>query len=445
MSVWRDRLGHVSTWTEGLGRLMTWRRLRAYALVLVALYVVAWVDVLVTGDPPLNSGGVPMAGDFIAFQTAGRLVLSGHAAALYDHAAVVSVQDSLLDGRIPNFYDAYRNPPFYALLYVPFAWLDLLPAFALWCMVGLAWLALSLRVLLDETPWLQHRWRGLLIFVFAFPPVYFGLIDGENALLSLLLFALIYRALVRHNDGRLGVWCALGLFKPQLFFVFPLVLLVTRRWRALSTYTLTAAALVAVSMALVGVDGLQAWLRILLEPEGGQATVNGWRMASAKAFFDTLFPGFAPVSLALYLCISAALLAGLVRVWLQRSVNLPVAWAFTCCVAVLVDPHLVDYDLTVLVATGIVAATLVPRLLWSIIPLYLVALLRASVPLGETAGLQLTAPLLLATAVWIYRRARLAGAGSMSPTNTADSRIIQRPSNTPTSAAVLSSDGGTRR
>jgi hypothetical protein len=71
---------------------------------------------------------------------------------------------------------------------------------------------------------------------------------------------------------------------------------------------------------------------------------------------------------------------------------------------VLVDPHLVDYDLTVLVAAGVVGAALVPRLAWVILPLFLVSFLRAQIPLGDTSNLQLTAPLLLACAVFTYRQ-----------------------------------------
>jgi hypothetical protein len=394
-----------SAWRHRLARLLTWKRARNYALVLIALYVVAWVDVVATGNPPLNSAGVPIAGDFIAFQAAGRLVLSGHAAQLYDHAAISAVQDGLLGGRIPNFYDAYRNPPFYALVYAPLAPLDLLPAAAIWCVVGLLCLALALHLLLSETPWLRSRWRGLLVLVFSFAPVYFGLIDGENALVSLLLFALIYRSFARGSDAGLGVCSALGLFKPQLFFVFPLIFLATCRWKALAWYALTAVVLFVVSLALVGPDGMQAWIRILLEPEGGNATANGWRMASAKAFFDSLLPSLATLSLALYVACAAALLAALVRVWTRPTVSLPLAWAFTCLVIVLVDPHLVDYDLTVLIAAGVVGAALVPRLAWPLLALYVISLLRAQIPLGDTSTLQLTAPLLLACAVWTYRQA----------------------------------------
>ena len=147
----------------------------------------------------------------------------------------------------------------------------------------------------------------------AFPPVYFGLIDGENAIISLLLYALIYRAVAHKQDRAAGIWSALGLFKPQLFFIFPLIFLASRRWRALVAYGLTAAALFALSVAVVGPAGMQAWLRILIEPETGNATANAWRMASLKSFFDVLLPDQHLLSLGLYAASSLALVVALLR------------------------------------------------------------------------------------------------------------------------------------
>ena len=389
-------------WRNWFDRVLTWKRARAYALTLVALYVVAWLDVLLLGSLPLNSSGTPIGGDYIAFHAAGRLVLSGRASELYDHAAVSQLQQQLLGGRIPNFYDAYRNPPFFAAPFAPLAGLDLLPAFGVYALICLACLGLAIRLLLQELPWLRARWRGLVVLVLAFPPVYFGLIDGENATVSLLLYVLIYRALARGNARAAGIWAALGLFKPQLFFVFPLVFLATRRWRALAWYAAVAALLLGASLALVGPAGMAAWLRILVEPETGNATVNGWRMASLKSFFDALLPGQMLVSLALYAASALGLLVLLLRAWSQPVRSLPLLWACTSLVAVLVDPHLVDYDLTVLVPAGVLAAALVPRLRWPMVAAYLLTLLRAQAPIGA-ASLQLTVPLLMACALVTLR------------------------------------------
>jgi hypothetical protein len=167
-----------------------------------------------------------------------------------------------------------------------------LSGFAAWSLVSIACLVLSLHLLLQEFPALRARWRGLVLLVLAFPPLYFGLIDGENAAVSLLLYVLICRAL-RRGDGswQAGVWAGLGLFKPQLFVVFPIVFVAIRklacpgrfrRHRWLSGHRIRR------TVVLVGVDGMQAWLRILVEPESRNALANAWRMASLKSFFETL-------------------------------------------------------------------------------------------------------------------------------------------------------------
>jgi hypothetical protein len=418
----------LSRWRDRADRLLTFNRARTYGFVLVALYLVAWVDVLVLGSLPLNSSGTPIGGDYIAFHAAGRLLLSGHASQLYDHAAVSAVQDSLLGGHIPGFYDAFRNPPFFALLFAPLAVLDLLPGFAVWSLLSLAALAFALWLLVNEVPWLASRWRGLVILVLAFPPVYFGLIDGENAVLSLLLYVLIYRSLVRDQNWAMGAWAALGLFKPQLFFIFPLIFLAARRWRALASYVVVALALCGLSLALVGADGLQAWLRTLLEAESGNATVNAWRMASLKSFFDLLLPrelsiplpgpvvSLAPaalsIALVLYAAAAVALLALLLRIWTRPVPSLPLAWAFTSLVAVLVDPHLVDYDLTVLVSAGVLALALVRQLRWWAVLLYVLLLLRVQLPIGDLS-IQLAVPV-LAWCTYLVRRELLAACSAPS-------------------------------
>src|SRR5262249_31486034 len=301
------------------------------------------------GQPPLSSDNEPIGGDYVAFYAAGRVLLSGAGAHLYDRATLTAVQDVALESRIPGFYDAFRNPPFFAAVFAPLSTLQLVPSFAVWSRVSVAILLIAVRLLTDLVPGMAGRWRGLALIAFAFGPTYFGLIDGQNSALSLLLFVLIYRALTRHEDPLAGVLAALGLFKPQLFFVFPLLFLAARRWQAFATYAITAVALAAVSLALVGVEGMQGWLRILLDMESDNALKNAWRMHSLKGFFDLLVPGQVLLSLVLYAATSTCLIALLARQWARVREMTPSLWVVTSLIVVLVDPHLVDYDLIVLV------------------------------------------------------------------------------------------------
>jgi hypothetical protein len=383
--------------------LLTLKRARAYAFVLAFTYVFAWCLVVFQGQPPLSSANEPIGGDYVAFYAAGQILRSGDGPHLYDRATVTAVQDVALNGRIPNFYDAFRNPPFLALVFAPLAAFDLLSSLALWSVLSLACLALAVWLLADLVPTLRARRWSLALVVFAFAPLYFGLIDGQNATLSMLLYVLIYRSLVRGEDKAAGVWSALGLFKPQLFFVFPLVFIASRRWRALAAYVVTVAVLAGVSFAVVGRDGLNGWLRILLDVETNNALKNAWRMHSLKAFFDLLLPGQTVASLVFYAATGTGLLVLLWRAWARRGNDLALLWILTTLVAVLVNPHLVDYDLTVLVAAGVLAASVMPELRWCIVFMYPLLLFRAQLPLGDSA-LQMTVPLMLFCALYTWRR-----------------------------------------
>ncbi|MDQ3811897.1 MAG: DUF2029 domain-containing protein, partial [Chloroflexota bacterium] len=363
-----------------LDRLLTFRRACTYAALLIAIYASAWLYVVVNGSPPLNSSGEPIGGDYIAFHAAGRLVLSGEGARLYERAAVAAVQDNLLQGQRPGFYDAFRNPPFFALLFAPLSALDLLSGYAVWTVLSVAALGVAVALLVAGEPALRARWRGVAILVLGFAPVYFGLINGQNATLSLLLYVLLYRALRQHQPVRAGVWAALGLFKPQLFVLFPLLFVVRRCWRAIAAYAVVAAVLALVCVGLVGIDGVDSWLRILATQEATNAAANGWRMHSLKSFFDQLLPTHTAAALGLYAALSLALLAMLAHAWSRTEVVDPRLWIVTCLVAVLVDPHLLDYDLTVLVPAGALAAVHVPGLRWWMVLLYPLLIARAQLP-----------------------------------------------------------------
>ena len=179
----------------------------------------------------------------------------------------------------------------------------------------------------------------------------------------------------------------------------------------------------------IGERTLSAWLRILLEPESANARANAWRMASLKSFFDLLVPSNSSLSLAVYGLTSLALLIPLLRAWSRSVACLPALWAWTSLVAVLLDPHLVDYDLTVLVLAGVLAGAVLPRLRWPIMLAYLLALFRAQVPLGAVS-LQLTVPLLALCALLVLEEVGRAAAPrpvstpmGTSPSSTASSLV----------------------
>jgi uncharacterized membrane protein (UPF0127 family) len=400
--------------------LLTSKRAATYAAILGLLYLLAWGYSTFAGRAPLTRNGEPIPGDYIAFYTAGRMVLNGESSHLYDPSSVRAIQAEALEFLVPGLYDPMRNPPFLAVLFAPLATLDLIPSFVVWSLLNLACLVAALWLALRTLPALRPHWRAIGVVALTFAPVYRGLIGGQNADLSLLLYVLIYRAIRSGREPQAGLYAALGLFKPQLFLVFPLVFAASRRWRALGTYCLVASMLAAASFALVGVDGVWAWSRVILEHEPGNALKNAYRMHSLKAFFDLLLPFQSTLALVLSVLASAALLVPLVRAWSVQNAwqeQLPMRWALTSAIAVLVDPHLVDYDLAVLVLTGLLIGAVSPagrRWALGFYAAMVVALLfDFKLPIGDTQ-LQLTVPILVAFAWWAWRHLNLSRRGATS-------------------------------
>jgi hypothetical protein len=382
-----------------------------WAFVPAFAFLYAWGLVIFNGRPPLSSANEPIGGDYVAFYAAGRILQSGAGAHLYDRATVVAVQDAALEGRIPEFYDAFRNPPFLGLVFAPLSVLGLVPSFAVWSAISLAAYVGGVLLLCRMTPGVETRWRGIALIGFAFGPVYFGLINGQNSTVSMLLYVLIYRALVGGNDRAAGVWAALGLFKPQLFFIFPLVFLASRRWQALLSYAATAIVLGIVSFVAVGPDGLVGWFRVLVDLETNNAQKLAWRMHSLKAFFELLLPAQPTLAWLLYGLGMLGLLALLWRAWAQSRIVSPALWILTSLIAVLVDPHLVDYDLTVLIPAGVLAVLHMPATRLWILLLYPLLVIRAQLPLGESSVQVTTAVLLFLCALVL--RVPLADAGAL--------------------------------
>jgi hypothetical protein len=221
--------------------------IRGLAVLLVglgALFAVALVAELAL---PLRDGAHH---DFLAFFGAGKLVLDGDAAGIYDRARLTAVERTVVPGPVgANGYMPFINPPFAAAAFAPLAAHSPEVARAVWAGVSLALLVAAAVVVVRRPS--RDRALGALLVASSFP-VYHTLAEGQW---SILLLAAGLAALAA---GRRGRWGLVGLalvpfwLKPQLL-VLPLVALaLARRWRALATVGIGGAALVAFSVPFTG-------------------------------------------------------------------------------------------------------------------------------------------------------------------------------------------------
>src|SRR5262249_55872520 len=152
-------------------------------------------------------------------------------------------------------------PPFVALFFLPWTFVSHLVGFAVWTVLGLACVPASLW-LIHRAPETWSRRRAVVIVALSFLPVIEGVEAGNNAIVSLLVFAAVRASLRSGRDGLAGATLALQLSRPQLATVPLIVLLAKRRWRVVAGFVLGAAVLAGLSLAFVAPGSILAWIRL---------------------------------------------------------------------------------------------------------------------------------------------------------------------------------------
>src|ERR1019366_1451551 len=121
------------------------------------------------------------------------------------------------------------------------------------------WYALNVFALL-AVPFLLRSYiplvRTELIYAVLMPafflPATLATIDGQDSILLLILFILVFVNLADGREIRSGCILALATFKPHLVLPLLLVMAVTRRWKAVLAFVSTCFALTGISIVLVG-------------------------------------------------------------------------------------------------------------------------------------------------------------------------------------------------
>ncbi|MGB7264593.1 MAG: glycosyltransferase 87 family protein [Terracidiphilus sp.] len=196
---------------------------------------------------------VPLAGnlaasrDFVSYWAAGRQLVR-HANP-YDRDAISALEHSA--GFSYKAVLIMRNPPWALPLAYPLGWLGLRVAAALWTLLLLASLLISVRMVhqLYGSPPNHIHWLG-----FAFTPALICLTMGQTSLFALLGLVLFLR-LHRRRPFAAGAALWLCALKPHLFLPFAAALalwiVVSRSYRLLAG---TASAIALSSAAAFAID-----------------------------------------------------------------------------------------------------------------------------------------------------------------------------------------------
>ena len=221
--------------------LQTWVAVLAFCLI--------WVG--------LGSLIVPGARkhDFLNLYTGASLALDGNFAHLHSPQAQLDRERQFVPA-LPTLVPFVR-PPFYALLLAPLA---LVPfALAFWI-----WLALQSALLFGCWAWALSRWGpDALTFGALYLPTALGIASGQDCVVMLAILIATYALSEKGRHFSSGAMLGLGLIKFHLFLLWPLALLMQKRWRMLAGACAAVAAETLISLWLSGWSGMAGYFQLL--------------------------------------------------------------------------------------------------------------------------------------------------------------------------------------
>ena len=272
--------------------------------------------------------------DFLNLYTGATLAHDGDFAHLHDPDRQLEIERRLVPD-LPALVPFVR-PPIYAELLSPLATMSLKRAF--W-----VWVAIQIGILMLCWAWASWKFGPSgLMWAAMFLPVSYGIANGQDCAMMLLLMIVAYELAERESFAMSGFAIGLALFKFHLLLLFPLLMLVSRRWRMLAGYCAAAAVEIAGSFFLGGKSGLIEYARLLQRKDIERLSPSPEMMSNIHAI---------PANLGVHsTAVSVALAGAVIAIAVYASWNAPLWRWFAAAVAgsLLMVPHVYGYDAAVL-------------------------------------------------------------------------------------------------
>jgi Glycosyltransferase family 87 len=302
--------------------------------------------------------------DFSTFYSAARIVQSGMGNQLYSTTVQAHVQSMLYPNAVTrNGLLPYIHPPFEVLLYLPLAFFPYPVAFFIWGTVNMLLLLLTVRLLWPYMAELKAVWTPLPVLVFlGFFPVFEDLLQGQDSILLLLVFTLVFISLKKGRDFLGGIFLAIGLFKFQFTLPFLVPFILWRRWKFLGGFAVSSAALFLLSLPVTGFRGTLSYATFLSTLVKGLSShhvqnvlgITSKAMPNIRGAIEMMAPALFPQSFQKPLIV---LVSGLAVLWLSRQWPLghthsektfDLGFSLAAVTSVLVGYHLEMHDLSLL-------------------------------------------------------------------------------------------------
>lgn len=231
---------------------LAWAGVIAFFLTIVGSYLV-----------DSHGGSMLIRGDFPAFFSASKIVISGESAKLYDPQLQADIQNRYWPNLEGAFYP-FAYPPYVAAVTAPLGLLPPMVAKSLHFIVMLAALVLSIYLAGFCFPAVAEFPLRAFSYLIWFAPVLSGVVGGQNSAVSLMLLCGIAAGLCAKRFVTAGLITGLWLYKPHFAVVAAVILSVSlasaERRRYLAGFISVSVAYYLVGSLVMGFGWPVGWL-----------------------------------------------------------------------------------------------------------------------------------------------------------------------------------------
>ncbi|MGB3540860.1 MAG: glycosyltransferase family 87 protein [Mesorhizobium sp.] len=307
-------------------------------------FAIGFLRNLASRDGFLIDSVSPFGGDFINLWTTGKLLVAGAVGTIYDPSAFMAFQNGFVHANIGHRLWAY--PPQSLLLAWPFGFFGYFTSFTVWSVFGLAFLVCCARRF-------GFDWKEVFVLVLS-PAALTCITAGQtgNFFTGLMLLALVPRS---RTDPYSILGAALLTIKPQTGFLLPLVWGFQRRWLVM---ILTAVAALAVLAASVLLFGTQSWSDYLYLTAPELSKLERFGTGPFTRMIPSIFMSLRLLGMsgdsALAVHLVFACVVAIALAWrLSRTADHRIQSALVLVATCLITPYIHVYDLSLLLAGGL--------------------------------------------------------------------------------------------
>jgi alpha-1,2-mannosyltransferase len=325
---------------------LTRKRVRGHAAL---LGIVLWGMYAINMATPglLDREGQLKGADFLHFYVLGNIARMHAGDLLYDAHRQAFLAQQLIH-QIPNETYLPVYGPQFSLLFLPIAGLSYGWAAAAWMLTSTLAYGICCWLVLRCCSRLREDKPTVLILAAAFPGFFYLVASGQNSAVALISFTAAFLCFKAKRSLLAGMALGILMYKPQFGLMAAVLFVLMLDWRVVVGALITGLGQLAAGGLYYGKSALTAYWTGLVHINDNASALEPHlsRMHSLRSFWQMLLPWH---GLATVLYVVTALGVVAVTLWCWRSkAPIELRYAIFLLGSTLVDPHLTDYDLVVL-------------------------------------------------------------------------------------------------